>query len=240
MASDETRWSVLPHGEPVEIGEHVWRVTGAAPTPGMALERAMTVVRLEDGDLVLHSAMALDEAGMAWLTGLGRVRWILVPNGFHRLDAPRYKARFPEAAIVCPAGSQKKVEQKVPVDHTYADAPIPGERVELVHLDGLREVEGVMIVRDPKGTVLVFNDVLFNVHRASGLFWFVYGRLMGNSGRPRVTTTTRMLLVKDRGALRGHLERLAALDDLSVIVPGHGELIVDDAAGALRAVAADL
>lgn len=238
MASDETRWRVLPHGEPKAIGEHVWRVTGAVP--GMGLQRAMTVARLEDGDLVLHNAIALDEPGMAWLTELGRVRWIVVPNGFHRLDAPRYKARFPEAAVVCPAGSKAKVEQKVPVDHTYADAPIPGDRVALAHLDGLREVEGVMIVRDAKGAVLVFNDALFNVHTASGLFWLIYGRLMGNGGKPRVTTLTRWLMVKDRPAFRAHLERLAATEGLAVVVPGHGELMSDDPAGALRSAAADL
>lgn len=238
MASDETRWSVRPHGQPVALGQHVWRVTGAPLALG--LERVMTVARLEDGDLMLHGAIALDEAGMAWLTGLGRVRWIVVPSSLHRLDAPRYKARFPEALVVCPAGAKAKVEQKVPVDHTYAQAPLTGERVALAHLDGVGELEGVMIVRDPDGTVLVFNDLLFNVHGMSGLFWFIYGRLMGNSGKPRVTTTTRWLLIKDRAAFAAHLTRLAAIEGLAVVVPGHGELITDDASGALRAVAASL
>lgn len=238
MANGETDWKVLDHGEPEPLGEHVWMVRGALPS--MSIGRTMVVVALDDGGLVLHSPIAMDEAGMAWLAEQGEVRWLVVPNGFHRLDTPRYAARFPDATVVCPAGSRAKVEDKVPVGSTYADAPLAGGRVELVHLDGVREAEGVMIVHDPKGTVLVFNDVLFNVHDAKGLFALVYGRWMGNFGKPRVTSLARMALVKDRPALRAHLERLSEIEGLTTVIPGHGRPITDDPARVLRTVAATL
>lgn len=237
MAKDETRWTVLAHDAPVEIGEHVWMVQGALPN--MGLSRTMVVVALDDGGLVLHSPIAMDEAGMAWLAERGEVRWLVAPNGFHRLDTPRYKVRFPDARVVCPSGSRGKVEAKVVVDHTYADVPLGG-RVEFVHLDGVREAEGVMIVHDPKGTVLVFNDVLFNVHDATGLFALIYGRWMGNFGKPKVTSLARLSLVKDRPALRAHFERLSEIEGLATVIPGHGRPITSDPAHALRMVAASL
>lgn len=236
--SEETVWSVLEHDPPTPLGEHVWYVHGALPS--MSIRRTMVVVALPDGGLVLHNPIALDEAGMAWLAEKGEPRWLIVPNGMHRLDTPRYKARFPEAQVLCPAGSRAKVEAKVPVDHPFGEVSIPGGRVELVHLDGLREAEGVMIAHDPAGTTLVFNDALFNVHDATGLFATIYGRWMGNFGRPKVTTIARWLLIKDRPAFRAHLERLSEIEGLAAVVPGHGRVITDDPARVLRMVAAEL
>ena len=48
---------------------------------------------------------------------------LVVPNGFHRLDAKVMKDRYPALRVFCPAGGRKKVEQVVKVDGTYADAP---------------------------------------------------------------------------------------------------------------------
>jgi hypothetical protein len=46
------------------------------------------------------------------------------------------------------------------------------------------------------------------------------------------------MLVKDKGALRADLERLADTPDLQRIVPSHGDVVTSDPAGALRRVAA--
>ena len=53
---------------------------------------------------------------MAQLDALCPVEHIVVPNGFHRLDAPRYKTRYPKARVYCPPGARKKSEQRIAVD----------------------------------------------------------------------------------------------------------------------------
>lgn len=242
MASPpDTTWKVLPHDPPARLADNLWRVE--ADVPGMALRRCMVVARLGSGELVLHNAVAMDDDGMAWLEGLGRPAFVVVPNGFHRMDAPRFKARYPDAKVLCPRGSREKVAERVAVDHTYDALPQPDpadDSVRFEHLDGAKGAEGVMIVRSSDGHTLVFNDAVFNLRHGRGLFWFVYGRLMGNAGGPKVTTISRLFLLKDKRAFRAHLERLAALPELKRIVVAHGDVIDADAAAVLREVAGTL
>jgi hypothetical protein len=237
----DTQWHVLPHDPPAQLAENLWRVEG--DLEGMALRRCMVVARLRSGDLVLHNAVALDEAGMAWLEGLGRPAWMVVPNGFHRMDAARFKARFPDLQVIAPRGARKKVAEKVAVDHTY-DAlpqPEPGDNsVRFEHLEGFKGFEGVMTVRSEDGATLVLNDAVFNLRHGEGLFWLVYGRLMGNAGGPKVTTVGRLFLVKDKPAFRAHLERLADTPGLKRIIVAHGDVIDQGAPEVLRAIAATL
>ena len=61
MAADDA-WKVLEHGPIVKLAENLWWVSGSVPN--MTLRRTMAVVRLRDGDLLLHSAIAMDEAAM--------------------------------------------------------------------------------------------------------------------------------------------------------------------------------
>lgn len=224
----------LPHGPLEALDDDLWHVEG--DLPDMPLKRHMVVARRPDGTLVVHNGILLRDMGE--LDALGRVAWIVVPNGWHRLDAAAYKARYPAAKVVCPPGARKKVEQKVAVDAVYEEFP-PELDVRFETLEGERGAEGVMVVARPGGVTLVFNDTVFNQPHLPGLFGFVY-RLMGSSGGPKVPATTRLFSVKDRNALRAHLERLAVTPHLRRVVPGHGTLVTEYPEAFLRAVAATL
>src|SRR3569623_764868 len=95
MAKAHTTWRVLPHGPIEKLSDRVWRVEG--DVPGMPLKRVMTIALCADGGLDIHNAIALNDAGMAQLEQWGPVRVIVVPNGYHRLDAEVFAARFPDA-----------------------------------------------------------------------------------------------------------------------------------------------
>jgi hypothetical protein len=227
-------WTVLPHGPVEAVAENLWRVEGSLPEG--PIKRVMTAARRADGALVLHNAVAMDEDRMRALEALGRPAWLLVPNGWHRLDARAFKDRYPEARVACPAGARRRVEEVVPVDATYADFP-GDDAVTLEHLDGVRAGEGVMRVASADGTTLVFNDLVTNMAHLPGLYGFVY-RLLGATGGPRVHGMVRRFLVKDRPAFRAHLERLAALPSLRRIIVSHGAMIAERAGHALAALAA--
>src|SRR5262245_35108721 len=118
-AMAEARWNVLPHGDFETLGERLRVVEGGLPN--MPLKRVMSVVRMDDGDLLIHNAIALRPAAMTALEAWGKPRILLVPNPWHRLDAPAYKARYPQLEIYCPAGARRRVEQAVVVDGVYED-----------------------------------------------------------------------------------------------------------------------
>lgn len=237
MANDATTWKVLPHRPIEKLTENLWRVEG--DLEGMPLKRVMTIAKRADGGLVVHNAIALGEAEMREIDAWGKVSFVLVPNGYHRIDAPRFAARYPDAKVLAPSGSRKKVAEVVRVDGTYEDFP-GDDAVSLETLHGVAEAEGAMFVRSESGVTLVLNDAVFNMPHVSGFSGFVFKHVTKSSGGPRVSRIARLFLIKDKAALRAHLERLASTKDLQRVIVSHHETITEDPPGKLRAVAATL
>jgi hypothetical protein len=223
-------WQVFPHRPLEKLAPNLWRVEGDLPNGNGT--RVMTIARRRDGSLLIHNAVALEDSLMAEIEAFGQPSLLVVPGGFHRLDAVVFQRRYPAVKVICPAGARKKVAQVVKVDGTYGEGFDDGE-VRLFHLRGVKELEGVLEVKSGGETTVVFNDVVNNLPKLSGLFGFV----LAPTGRPGVPRVARWLLVKNRAALRGHLDEVAATPNLARVIVAHGRVISDGPAEALRAVA---
>jgi hypothetical protein len=234
MAKANDTWRVLPHGPLQKLSERVWRAEGALPN--MPLRRVMTIVKRADGGLVIHNAVPLDDASMKEIEAFGDVRFLIVPNGYHRLDAKVFLARYPAAKVLCPRGARSKVEEVVPVAGSYEDFPAD-EAVSLETLDGTRAFEGVVRVRDAAGTTLILNDAVFNMPHLPGIQGVVLEYLTASSGGPKLSRVARLFLIKDKQAFRAHLERLAGISDLARVIVSHHETIERDPGRVLREVA---
>lgn len=232
MADPRRPWTVLPHDAFQKLDERLWLVRGHIPGLKMPLRRIMTVIRRDDGGLVIHSAIALSEPSMSELERFGRPSLLIVPNGWHRLDAFAWKERYPALTVVCPAKAEKRVAQCVPVDGTLATFPSDGV-VRAEPLDGL-PAEGVLVVQCAAGTSLVFGDTFMNQPHMEGGEGFFY-KLLGVSGGPRVHPFLKWM--GKRKPLRAHLLRLAETPGLVRLIPGHGEVVDADASAVLRAAA---
>jgi hypothetical protein len=228
-------WKVLPHG-PIEVlAENLRWVQGSLP--GMSLKRVMTVVRLPDGRLVLHNAIALDENAMQQIEAFGTPTFLIVPNGGHRLDAPAYKKRYPALSVFAPKGARSRVEEVIAVDGTYEDFP-PNEVVHFEMLHGVNDSEGAMIVQSADGITVVLNDAMFNMDRKKDPLGFLFTTLLGSAPGPRVSRLAKLVFVKDKQALRRDFERFAALPDLTRLVVAHEKIARGREAGeALRKAA---
>lgn len=225
-----TEWTVLAHQPIQKVSENFWWVEGTMPG---GFSRKMSVMRMGDGSLIIHNAIALGAAEMQELEAFGRVAYLVVPNGFHRQDARIWKDRYPAAKVICPAGSRKKVAAIVPVDLDYKDAP-GDEQVRLHYFDGMKEREGYAEVKSAEGTTLVINDVVCNMPKMKG----VMGYFMGPTGQPSVPRFTRWFMVKSRGPLGEHVERLAAIPDLKRVILSHGANLSAEPAASLTAARA--
>jgi hypothetical protein len=238
MAKAHSTWTVLRHGPLQRLSDNLWRVQGALP--GMTLERVMTVVRRGDGSLLVHSPIALAEPQLSELDALGPVAVIVVPNAGHRLDAPAYKQRYPQALVFAPPGGRQRIEEVLPVDRAYPDYVDDGV-VRFEVLDGVDEAEGALVVRSTDGLTVVLNDVVMNMNTKKDLLGYLFTTVMGSAPGPRVSRLVRWVYVKDQAALRAHLERLAELPQLVRLIVSHENLAEGpDAAAALRQAASYL
>ncbi|OJT21256.1 hypothetical protein BO221_25835 [Archangium sp. Cb G35] len=231
--SDE--WTVLPHGPLEQLSENLWRVEGSLP--GMSLKRVMTVVRRNDGSLVIHSAIALADKEQRELEALGPPAVLLVPNQSHRLDAPAYKKRYPTLRVFAPSGGRQAIAEAVPVDGTYDDFPAD-DTVRLEMLHGVKAGEGAMFVHSKDGLTLVLNDCLFNMDRKKDPLGWFFTTVLGSAPGPRVSRLVKLMFVQDKKALRADFERFAQLPGLVRLIVSHEKVAHGaEAANALKQAA---
>ena len=229
MPKAHPAWTVLPHRPIEKLEPNLWRVEG--DLPGGNGTRVMTLARYRDGRLLIHSAIALEEEQMRELEGFGRPEILVVPNGFHRLDAKVFKERYPAVRVFAPSGDAKKVGQVVKVE----PGPTPTRRKDDDVQDRPpRRRQGASRassrVTSPGGTTLVLNDVVNNLPSTGG----VMGFMLSPTGRVSVPRIFRWFFVKDRGAFFGCIERLAATPKLARVIVSHGRMLVDAPGEALR------
>jgi hypothetical protein len=238
MPKPFTEWTVLPHGKLARLDDNLLSVTGDLHMPVGDFPRRMTVVRLQDGRLVVYSAIALDEAEMQALEAFGEPAFVIVPNDIHRMDAKIWKDRYPAARIVAPAGVRKQVEEVVPVDDTVPDFGDP--QVKFITVPGTEEHEAALLVQTWSGTTLIVNDLIWNLEDRPGFGGWLF-RVLGFTGRePRIPTIVELREIKDKDALRGQLERWARIPGLNRIIVSHGKIVTRDAAGVLDRLAESL
>ena len=85
----------------------------------MPFTTRMTVVRLGNGDLFLHSPIAYDQVLAAQLQRMGRIRHLISPNQWHYAHVSEWQRAFPEAlAWGLPAAERRARARGIDVHFT--------------------------------------------------------------------------------------------------------------------------
>ena len=82
------------------VAENLWIADGGLIRMAMGIvsipfSTRMTVVRLADGSLWLHSPIAPDDGLCAELEALGKIRHLVSPNYLHYAHIATWQARYP-------------------------------------------------------------------------------------------------------------------------------------------------
>lgn len=207
------------------LAGRIWFRGYSANYWGARVPARMTVVRLNDGGLWLHSPGELDQRTVAEIQSLGAVTAIVAPGNFHHLHVADAQQYFPDAATyICPG-----VERKQPgLDYTglLSDEPPGAWRGELeqVVVRGTRWMWEVAFFHvDTRTLILV--DLIENFPRAGERpdrvlrLWLKWVFRMW--GRPAPAPEYRMGW-GDRAVVRGCLERILQWPFDRVIV-NHGD-----------------
>ncbi len=80
------------------VGDRIWVVDGPSIRfYGVPFSTRMTVVRLQNGDVWLHSPTKICDALKAEITALGPVRHLIAPNWIHYAYISEWQKTFPKA-----------------------------------------------------------------------------------------------------------------------------------------------
>lgn len=192
----------------------------------------MTVIRLPDGALLIHSPVALDADLRRALDALGPVRWVLGPCKVHHFYLPDFAAAYPEAALLAAPGLPEK-RRDLRFAHVLTDdleLPFGGAIAHHVFA-GAPMMNEVVLLHRPTRT-LVLTDLAFNLPPGARNEARLFHRLVGATGRFGPHRVVR-LGIRDRAAAARSLETILAWDFERVIV-SHGEVLDGGGPGALR------
>ena len=199
---------------------------------GLEVGTRMTVMRLTDGSLLLHSPVALNPALRRELDALGPVRFAVAPNRVHHLHAGEVAAAYPGAQLWVGPGLERKRPDLVYVSVLDDDAPAPWKgQVDQVFFRG-RPYENEVVFCHRASRTLILCDLAFNFGPRSALptrvlMWLL--RSYGEFGPSKLDP----LLIRDRAAARQSLERILGWDFDRVII-AHGDVLESGGHEALR------
>jgi hypothetical protein len=214
-----------------QFGEELWLARARLSFLGVPAGRVMTVARLGDGALWVHSAAPLDDELRRALKDLGDVRWVVAPNKLHGyVSMAEYRTAFPHARLVGGPGLAER-RPKLGLDATLGETIDPewSPALEQTTLRGHRWVTEVLFHHRPSRT-LITGDACWNIAPGDPL------RVRLWAGRRQGVGPARpfRLGFGDKAAARESVREVLAWEP-ERLVCGHGEPV---AAGA-REVFAD-
>jgi hypothetical protein len=222
-----------PAGPPTPFAEGVWVDTAPMLIVGMPLTSTMTVIRLGDGSLLIHSPIELTPERRAAVEALGPVAHLYAPNAFHHLSIGEWAAAFPSARLHAPAGLAKK-RPELRIDRVHGSAPEPAfaDVVDELPIAGFRLEETALMVGPAR--TLVVADLLHNIGQPAHPWTKVYAGAMGFYDRIALSRMLRWVAFSDRAAARQSIDTVLE-QPFDRIILGHGSPIETSAREALTA-----
>ncbi|HTJ45883.1 MAG TPA: DUF4336 domain-containing protein [Kofleriaceae bacterium] len=208
------------------VDGRIWTSERPVWFSGVRLRARTSVIRLEDGRLVVHSPAPPDDDLATQLAELGEVSWLVVPNCFHHLGAPAAAAAFPNAKVIGPkSAAAKNPALRIDVDIHDRAAQDAMPELALFPLDGVPFLDETLLYHRPTKT-LFGADVVLRADEHDHWTWRVAARVTGCYRRVRVPPDVRKKIADKESAARS----LRALETVPIdrLVVAHAH-VIDDA-----------
>jgi hypothetical protein len=198
----------------------------------------MTIVRLADGGLFLHSPVPLDAETRTALNEIGPVHAIVAPSKAHHLFVGDYVKAYPAAKLYgAPGLPEKRKDLRFDAilgDEAGADWRGEIEQHLFVGAPRLNEV----VFFHPASRTVIFTDLVFNVpaqdaSKARAFNWLTGAA--GHFGPHRLIRT----MISDRNGACASVEKILQWD-LDRVIVSHGNVLDSGGHNRVRAALAYL
>ena len=223
------------------VGPDIWVVDGPAIRfYGMPFSTRMTVVRLQNGDLWLHSPTVFDDGLAEALRALGPVKHLIAPNWIHYAYIADWQAAFPEAvAWAAPGVAKRAASRKIDmrIDHNLkldiAEEPWRGQMEQMVVQGSQVHQEAVFFHK--ASSTLILTDLIENFEAQNVPWWMRMFAGLANIMDPdgQMPRDMRMTFRGHYPALRAAVERMLAWQPERIIL-AHGRWYDTEADAELR------
>lgn len=209
-----------------KIDENLWIVDGE--WQGSLLKRRMTIIRLKNGELLIHSAIRLKEEDYQELEKLGDPAHLVVPNIYHTSEAHFYKQRYPDIKIYCTTPAAKVVSKQCQIDVILPEEwpEYLNKEVECREFLGTKNL-GEIILYHPESRTLVVTDIAFNMSGKAKGFAKLFSKLNQMEQGFGPTRIFKMFIMNDKKLAATSLHLILEWN-FDRIIMNHGDLIESD------------
>jgi len=215
-----------------ELATDLWVLERPQRFWGLEVGTRMTVIRLADGSLLLHSPVSLDRELRRELDSRGEVRYAVAPNRFHHLYVGEVARNYAGVRTwVGPGVEHKRLDLEIA---GVLDDEAPAEwrsQVDQLVFRG-RPLENEVVFFHRASRTLILCDLAFNFGPRAPWFTRLVARLLGSYQRFGPSRLDPFL-IRDRAAARACMERILTWDFDRVVVT-HGEVLESGGREALR------
>ncbi len=223
------------------VSENIWIIDGPiVKFYGLPFPTRCTVVRLEGGDLWVHSPTELTEALKDELAVLGPVAHLVAPNWIHYVSVGAWQAAYPAAKAWAAPGVQARAAKygvNLTFDHdlgSHAEIPWHGQLRQRLVMGSTLHSEAVFFHEASK--TLILTDLIENFEPQTLPWWMrplarLGGVLAPMGGMPR---DMRVSWLPRKAALKRQVEELMSWEPERVIF-AHGRWYDRDGDAQMRA-----
>ena len=195
---------------------------------GMQLRTRMTIIRLKNDKLFLHSPTKLDSKLIEKINNLGEVAFIVAPNKLHHLFLDSYIKQYPKSIFYAAPGLEKK-RKDIHFNENLKDQPHKewANEIDQMIFKGCSFMEEVFFFHKESKT-LIITDFIQSMHEHHNFFERIAGRIGGIYNNPSPPRDLRVMFYLDRKNTRQSIQRVNQWDFDTIII-SHGKLITNNA-----------
>lgn len=209
----------------VVVPNAIWVTERPVWFSGVRLRSRTTVVRLAGDALWVHSPCAPTDEVCRALDALGEVRWLVVPNRFHHLEAPANAIRYPSARVVGPKSAEAR-NRRVRVSAGLDDPAYLRSTPELLpmQIGGVPFLDETVFFHATSGT-LIAADFLMSACARDHWTWRTAARILGRYDKVQTPPDVQWN-TKANAAIGESIAQLRALPIERILV-AHADPITD-------------
>jgi len=212
-----------------QVHNNIWYVRQPLELFGIDIGSVMTIVRVQDGSVVIFSPVDPIDELIDEIAKLGPVRAVVSPNRLQQQNARRFMAYYPDCCYYFPPGLDQRLPRRL-VDLPNRKEILReettkkwGDDLVALKITGMPFVNEFVFYHKESRT-LIATDLLLNIESSEGLwarlFWPMIGIKVGTPGQSRLFK----LCIRDKGLYNASIQRILELDIERVIL-NHGAMI---------------
>jgi hypothetical protein len=219
------------------LTEDVWVQEDAIKLGPVELKLRMTVVRLGNGELWVHSPTAISDSLRQEVDQLGKVGVLVAASNGHNLFLLDWIAAYPDARVYCSAGVPKKLPAltEFSVLANSAGCPWPGD-FQMQKLEGAPFFDESLFLHPASGSLIVTDFVQnYRNQTYTGLANVMSKLVLQPIGFKDICLAPPLrfkFMIKDRPAFVAGVEKVLSWQFERIIVT-HGDIIEENAQATL-------